>query len=214
MSTQTVRPQLSALFAAAVAAVDPRQLIQRRVKVKRTGLLVQEGSQAKTFPLSGRVFVVGAGKGAGFLTQGLESELGERIAGGVVIVPSGHTVELGRVSVVNGEHPLPGPGSVSGTEKIAALLAQRQASDLICCCLTGGASSLLVSPAAGLSLDDKLTVNRLLLACGAAIQSRASSPANAVARAAGRAKRATRTEFGWCVPFAEGDENVAHPTVR
>jgi len=170
MSTQTVRAQLSALFAAAVAAVDPRQLIQRRVKVKRTGLLVQEGSQAKTFPLSGRVFVVGAGKGAGFLTQGLESELGERIAGGVVIVPSGHTVELGRVGVVNGEHPLPGPGSVSGTEKIAALLAQRQASDLICCCLTGGASSLLVSPVSGISLDDKLVVNRLLLACGADIR--------------------------------------------
>ena len=83
MSTQTVRAQLSALFAAAVAAVDPRQLIQRRVKVERTGLLVQEGLQAKTFPLSGRVFVVGAGKGAGFLAQGLESELGERIAGGL-----------------------------------------------------------------------------------------------------------------------------------
>src|SRR5437867_1731837 len=84
-------------------------------------------------------------------------------------LPSFPTRRSSDLGVVNGEHPLPGPGSVSGTEKIAALLAQRQASDLICCCLTGGASSLLVSPVSGISLDDKLVVNRLLLACGADI---------------------------------------------
>jgi hydroxypyruvate reductase len=41
--------------------------------------------------------------------------------------------------------------------------------DLIFFCLTGGASSLLVKPAAGLSLKDKIKLNRLLLACGADI---------------------------------------------
>jgi len=87
----------------------------------------------------------------------------------VVVIPRGYTAALRRIMAVDGEHPLPGPGSVSGAGKIAALLAGKHTSDLICCCLTGGASSLLVSPVPGVSLDDKLAVNRLLLACGADI---------------------------------------------
>jgi hydroxypyruvate reductase len=64
---------------------------------------------------------------------------------------------------------LPGKGSLQGATAIFALLAQRQPDDLICFCLTGGASSLLVSPVEGVSLADKITVNQLLLACGADI---------------------------------------------
>jgi glycerate 2-kinase len=52
---------------------------------------------------------------------------------------------------------------------MAALLRQKNDSDLVLFCLTGGASSLLVSPAPGLSLQDKLEVNRQLIASGADI---------------------------------------------
>jgi hydroxypyruvate reductase len=119
--------------------------------------------------LRNRVFIIGAGKGAGLLAQELEIVLGERLAGGVVVIPHGQTVALSQITPVYGEHPLPGAGSLAGAERIAALLAEKQPSDLICFCLTGGASSLLVSPAPGLSLEDKLAVNRLLLDCGADI---------------------------------------------
>ena len=172
MSTEAVRAHLRILFRAAVSAVDPRSLIRHSVEVEQAQLRVRQGedeSQEKTFPLPGRVLVIGAGKGAGPLAEELESVLGERVAAGVVVIPREQTPRLRRIAVVRGEHPLPGSGSVTGAEQIAALLARKDPSDLICFALTGGASSLLVSPAAGLSLDDKLTVNRLLLACGAAI---------------------------------------------
>lgn len=172
MSTEAMRAHLQDLFWAAVRAVDPRQLIRRMVQVERAQLQIIQGgtgTQVQTFPLLGRVIVIGAGKGAGLLAQELASVLGGRLAGGVVVIPRGQTAELHGVAVVHGEHPLPGPGSVAGAEQIAALLAQKHPSDVICFCLTGGASSLLVSPASGLSLDDKLAVNRLLLTCGADI---------------------------------------------
>jgi hydroxypyruvate reductase len=54
-------------------------------------------------------------------------------------------------------------------EQMASLLTRKNDADLICFCLTGGASSLLVSPVPGLSLTDKLEVNRQLIACGADI---------------------------------------------
>ncbi len=173
MSTEAMRAHLQDLFWAAVRAVDPRQLIRHMVQVERAQLQIIQGgtgTQVQTFPLLGRVIVIGAGKGAGLLAQELASVLGGRLAGGgVVVIPRGQTAELHGVAVVHGEHPLPGPGSVAGAEQIAALLAQKHPSDVICFCLTGGASSLLVSPASGLSLDDKLAVNRLLLTCGADI---------------------------------------------
>lgn len=49
------------------------------------------------------------------------------------------------------------------------ILQQAGKEDLVFFCLTGGASSLLVKPAVGLSLEDKITINRFLLTCGADI---------------------------------------------
>lgn len=170
--TEAIRAQLRTLFTAAVAAVDPRTLIARATAVDHNRLLIhshEQETQASTLPLPDRVFIIGAGKGAGLLAQGLETVLGARVRGGVVVIPSGISVNTQRLTLVHGEHPLPGPGSLSGAEQLHSLLALTHPSDLVCFCLTGGASSLLVSPAVGLSLADKLTVNRLLLACGADI---------------------------------------------
>ena len=173
MSTEAIRAHLRDLFSAAVGAVDPRSLIRQLIQIERTQLRItlrDTDAQAQTFSLPGRVLVIGAGKGAGPLAEELESVLGERLVGGAIVIPQGQTTKLQRIAVIRGEHPLPGPGSVAGAEQLATLLAQKRPTDVICFCLTGGASSLLVSPAVGLSLDDKLTVNRLLITCGAAIQ--------------------------------------------
>src|SRR5262245_46708026 len=164
MSSEIVRAHLRDFFSAAVRAVNPRFLIRHLVQVEQTQLRITQGeteAQARTFPLPGRVLVIGAGKGAGLLAEEFESILGERLTGGAIVIPQGQTAKLQRIAVIHGEHPLPGPGSIAGAEQIATVLAQKHPTDVICFCLTGGASSLLVSPAVGLSLEDKLTVNRL-----------------------------------------------------
>ncbi len=171
-SSSSVRDQLQVLFSAAVSAVDPRSLIDRSVRKEQDSLLVQppgDSSLHYRFPLHGRIFLIGAGKGAGFLAQGLEHLLKGLEIIGVIVVPAGQKTDLHRVAVVHGEHPLPGEGSLQGAKAIFALLAQKRPGDLICFCLTGGASSLLVSPVEGVSLADKIVVNQLLLACGADI---------------------------------------------
>ena len=178
MSTQALRAHLQTFFSAGVESADPAQLIRRTVRAEHTHLSVHSGSHTSTFPIQGRVFLIGAGKGAGRMAQALLQiflpVLGERLAGGVVIVPQivpqDAQLELEPLSTVHGEHPLPGQGSLRGGKDLMALLANRQPSDLICFCLTGGASSLLVQPVQGVSLEDKLAVNRLLLASGADIQ--------------------------------------------
>lgn len=169
MSPEEARSFLQSLFRAAIDAVDPSKLIQRLVHFDAHRLQIRTKQQELTLSLSKRIFVLGVGKGAGLLVQGLESILEERIAGGVVILPRGQFVPLNRVRIVNSEHPLPGPGSIVAAEHLSSVLKKKKETDLVCFCLTGGASSLLVSPAPGLTLQDKLAVNELLLACGAEI---------------------------------------------
>ena len=170
MSTQALRAHLQTFFSAGVDAADPAQLIRRTVRAEHTHLNVHIGSHTSTFPLQGHVFLIGAGKGAGRMAQAFLPVLGERLTGGVVLVPQDAQLRLDPLSTVHGEHPLPGQGSLRGGKELMALLAHRHPSDLICFCLTGGASSLLVQPVPGVSLEDKLAVNRLLLASGADIQ--------------------------------------------
>ena len=169
MNPQEARSHLRILFAQAIDAVNPGKLVQQTVQFEKTNLIVCAHQQVHRFSLMGQVFVIGAGKGAGLLVQGLEDQLGDRITDGVVVLSHGQQMELQKVRVVHGEHPFPGQGSLAAADHITALLARKQEIDLICFCLTGGASSLLVSPVPGLSLNDKLAVNRQLIACGADI---------------------------------------------
>ena len=100
----------------------------------------------------------------------VEALLGERIAGGIIIVKRGHRIPLRKVEVVEAGHPIPDQTGVNATESIIGLLRQTQKTDLILCLISGGASALLSSPIEGLSLQDKQQTTQALLECGARIQ--------------------------------------------
>ncbi len=70
--------------------------------------------------------------------------------------------------MVTGEHPIPGPLSEASSARLLASLENRRIATFVCL-LSGGASSLLVSPIPPMTLADKQTVTRLLLASGASI---------------------------------------------
>ena len=184
---------LTALFRTAVDAAHPRHLIPQTVTIENERLIVQPRDKEETCPaflddrrtrslfetvdaltlaLTGRLFLIGAGKGAGSMAQALMPALGQRRIGGCIIIPSEQAVSdlfLPGVRVVQGEHPLPGPGSEYATQVLVESLSQLQPHDLVLVCLTGGASSLLVRPAVGLTLADKTVTNAVLLECGADI---------------------------------------------
>jgi len=71
-----------------------------------------------------------------------------------------------RISIAVGDHPLPGERSLAGTERCLDLLRSAGPKDWVVFFLMGGASSLLVKPAPGLTLEDKRTVTDLLLKSG------------------------------------------------
>src|SRR4029077_9063286 len=66
-------------------------------------------------------------------------------------------------------HPVPDQAGTNATREIIAALSRATEDDLILCLLSGGGSALLSCPAEDISLQDKQTMTRLLLDCGAKI---------------------------------------------
>ncbi len=160
---------LITLFEHAVRAVNPVRLVQEHVQKTKKGWQILVDGRVIDLPVVGQIYVVGGGKGAGLLARGLTEVLGEQLAAGVVVVPVGQGGSSDRITLTEGGHPLPTVGSLQGTGQIWEILQKTEKQDLVFFCLTGGASSLLIRPAVGISLEDKITVNHLLLTCGADI---------------------------------------------
>ncbi|MCC6766995.1 MAG: DUF4147 domain-containing protein [Deltaproteobacteria bacterium] len=158
---------LVAAYRAAVAAVDPRTVAASALALdrERERLVVRARGRRVVLPLGGGLVVIGAGKGAAGLAAGAEAVVGSRVVDGCVIVPPGYERPLARVAIAHGSHPVPGAASVAATRRMLATLARHPRAAVLVV-LTGGASSLLVLPAAGLSLADVRRAGAWLLASG------------------------------------------------
>lgn len=162
---QSVRRALAAAFDAALAVVDPFAIARAALTVASTRLVVRGAGARATLPLRHGVVVIGAGKGAAGLADGVEAVLGARVIDGVVIVPPGYERKLARVRVALGSHPVPDARSVRATRRMLEVL-DRHPEAAVLVLLTGGASSLLAAPAPGLTVADVRRAGAWLLANG------------------------------------------------
>jgi hydroxypyruvate reductase len=146
------REHVLALFAAALAAVDPGEAVRRHLRLERDSVHAGDG----VYPLheEGRLLVIGAGKAGIAMGQAALDVLGDRVSGGVLSVPRVPELGTGAIRWIEGGHPLPTPGSVKAGSEIRSLLADAKVSDLVLVLISGGGSALLELPAGELSLRD------------------------------------------------------------
>ncbi|MBI2887993.1 MAG: DUF4147 domain-containing protein [Chloroflexi bacterium] len=153
---------------AAVEAVQPARLMGHALRLRGDVLTVR----GRRYSLRRRrVWVLGAGKAARAMAAAVETVLGPgRIHAGAVIAPADAPGPSPRkVRVLQGEHPVPGPGSFAATRELLGVIEQVGPDDLALWLISGGASALLAAPAPGISLEDKRAANRALLGSGASI---------------------------------------------
>lgn len=162
-------PLLIALFDAAVRAARGEDLLAAHTTVSGDTWRYVGPGGALDVALRGRVFVTGAGKAAASLARGLETVLGDRIDSGVVLVKHGHALPLRRIRVLEGGHPVPDAAGLAGTQQVMQAVEAASEGDTMFFVLTGGASALLVEPAADLSFADVQSASRLLVNGGAQI---------------------------------------------
>jgi len=163
------RADLTAMFLAAVAAVDPAELVEAEL---RRGAFERGDSP---------VVVLALGKAAAGMVWGAQRALGDSLTG-VAILESAADLPRGVTGIVGG-HPVPDERSLAAGERLLEAAAGAPAGAIVLCLLSGGGSALAEVPAAGLGIEDVAEVNRLLLGSGAPI-----SEVNIVRRALSRIK--------------------------
>jgi glycerate 2-kinase len=157
------------IWTAALHAVDPESAVRKYVKRRRNLLQVQ----GRSFDLDRirNVWILGAGKAASPMGKALETILGEYLKGGFLVTKYGHGLPLKKIEMMEAGHPLPDANSVAAASRID-LFAQNRIGpdDLVFCLFSGGASSLMVSPARGITLEDKLQCTQIMMRAGASIR--------------------------------------------
>ena len=167
-SQRLLRQDAARIWNAALRAVDPEPAIRRIVK--RNGALLRINGASFDLKKTGKLWVLGAGKAAAPMGQAVEKILDRYLEGGILATKYGHSLPLKKLDIVEAGHPLPDANSLVSAERIISLAGSRiQPEDLVLCLLSGGASSLLVHPAEGITLQDKLACTQLLLRTGADI---------------------------------------------
>jgi len=159
---------LESIFRAGLEAVDPMEAVAKAVSRDGGELLVA----GRSYRLEDyeRIFVIGAGKAGAPMAFAMEEILGDRLTSGRITVKYGHTVPLKKVQIKEAGHPIPDEEGIAGAEGIASIASQAGERDLVFCVISGGGSALLVSPAEGITLEEKQATTSELLACGASIE--------------------------------------------
>ena len=163
-----IRADLERIAKAALAAVTPEWCLRRALRLQGDRLAVA----GRTYDLSSvrRLLVVGFGKAAARMAAALEDVLGERITAGLVVTADGYKVPTGRVAVAEAAHPVPDARGLAAAQGIVELVSEAGETDLVVVLISGGGSALLTLPAAGITLEDLMRTNELLLRSGANIQ--------------------------------------------
>ncbi len=170
-----LRDDAIAIWRAGLSAVDSAAAVRRSVAYS-AGYLWIAGREIDVSRV-GCLEVLGAGKAGAGMARGIEealegTPLWERVSGWVN-VPEDCVLPLRRIHLHAARPPgrnEPTAAVVSGTEEILRRARRLGVNDVCVVLLSGGGSALLCSPEAGISLEDKLVVTRLLSASGAPIQ--------------------------------------------
>ncbi len=148
------RRHLAEIFQAALARVEGAAVV---------------AAWLRQHPLAGELRLIALGKAAQSMADGASSVLGGRIARALIVSKPGHLDPLRcrqrRWEAIESAHPVPDADSLLAGERLLAFLDEPDPRPLLFL-LSGGASSLVEAPVAGIDLDFLARSNRWLLGSG------------------------------------------------
>ena len=167
------RAAMVQILEAGFQAADPYGNTRELIRVEGDRLIVGNsrfepqgcpttGNEVFDLAKTGRIFVLGAGKGIQRVAKAIEDALGDRLTGGHVIDKKGHPVILKRIGVTLGGHPVPDDDCVRGCQRILELTHGLKEDDLVFTCVGNGVSATLTLPVPGVTLEDVKATTRIM----------------------------------------------------
>jgi glycerate 2-kinase len=155
----------------ALKHVDPLAAVKNHVKLDGSKLRV--GEDIFDLDKVDRIYAIGGGKATYPLAVGLEEILGDRITEGFIAIKKGQQQPffetmgtLSRIRVAESAHPIPDETSLEAGKAVWQIAEKAGRNDMVFCLMSGGVSAQCVYPVEGISLNDKITINQLLVQRG------------------------------------------------
>ncbi len=160
--------RITRILAAAMAAVEPGAAVGRFVR--RDGEIVTISDQAYDLRSFRRVVMLGVGKASLAMSTTLAEILGNRLSDGLVIPKHPSSISHSKITVLQGDHPIPGSNSLLAGSKAIELISSLGPADLLFCLISGGGSALVTAPVDGVSLADIQALTSVLVDSGIPIE--------------------------------------------
>lgn len=157
------------IILAGIRAADPRKSVLEYLRLESGSVCVGE----HCVQASGGVYVIGFGKASVSMAKGAVDALGDVIVKGAVIAPkevAAEVEEVGRVSVLPGNHPIPGKDTLRSTDAVLEICEEARARAApVIVLISGGGSALFEKPMSPATLDDIAWATKELMRSGADI---------------------------------------------
>jgi len=129
------------------------------------GLVVKRYLRENPLPRRKRIFAFGLGKASCAMMNALADEV--PFVDSLVVTKHASPLIVEPVTVFEGDHPIPGRGSLRAGTAAIQFLTQLTQDDLLVCLISGGGSALMTAPR--VPLEDLQALTSALLVCGARI---------------------------------------------
>lgn len=142
-----------------------KRILQAAFDSAHAGKAVKEFVKKNPLPESKRTFLFGLGKAACAMTDALAELI--PFTDALVITKHASALKLKPVTVIEGNHPVPGMNSLKAGQAALRFVSQLTSDDLLVCLISGGGSALMTAPI--IPLEELQALTEKLLASGARI---------------------------------------------
>ncbi len=157
------------IILAGIRAADPRKSVLEHLRLESGNICAGE----HCVQASGGVYVIGFGKASVPMARGVVDVLGDVIVKGAVIAPkevAAEIKEVGKITVLPGNHPIPGEDTLRSTEALLEICEEARARAApVIVLISGGGSALFEKPMSPATLDDIAWATKELMRAGADI---------------------------------------------
>ena len=169
----SVSEQLLEIFKHGVSSVQPNNILDNFIKVKSKKIIVTEGSKQKIYSKINRVFPVCIGKASVDMAKKIKKIFKDsnfQIEKGILIVNKENFSKVKGFKCFSSGHPIPNRNGLEASIFLENYLGKLEKNDLVLIFISGGGSALAPYPVDGISLEEKIIINKILLESGANIK--------------------------------------------
>lgn len=172
-SKKPLNEQLLEIFKYGVSSVQPTNILDDFIKVKNQKIIIQENSKKTVYSKINRVFPICIGKASVDMAKKVKSIFEKsnfKTEKGILIVNKENYSLVKKFKCFSSGHPVPNKNGLIASKFLESYLSKLEKNDLVLIFISGGGSALAPYPVEGVSLKEKIVMNKILLESGANIK--------------------------------------------